>query len=57
MNRALGLCFHEMIGNAQDINKEMERYERIKAVDFQQFASKFLQVEQHSCLKYLKTND
>ncbi len=57
MSRAIGLCFHEMIGDAEDINGEMARYEEIQPQDFQKFATSFLNVHQHSCLKYLKQND
>ena len=54
MNRAIGLCYHEMLDDASGINEEEEKYMSIRASDIQNFAKKYLNVNQSSTLFYLK---
>lgn len=54
MNRAIGLCYHEMLGDASGINKEESRYMKITAMDIQNFAKTYLNLNQSSTLFYLK---
>ncbi|MCB0503315.1 MAG: insulinase family protein, partial [Bacteroidetes bacterium] len=54
MNRAIGLCYHEMLGDANGINKEESRYMEITAMDIQNFAKTYLNINQSSTLFYLK---
>lgn len=54
MSRAIGLCYHEMLGDAALINQEEERYTDITALDIQDFAKTFFQPHLENTLFYLK---
>jgi predicted Zn-dependent peptidase len=42
LNKAMGLCLHELLGDANDINTETEAYEAVTAHDIQHYAKSIL---------------
>ena len=52
LNRAIGLAYHELKGNANDINTEMEKYHAVTAKDVQKIASEYLTKSNSSTLVY-----
>lgn len=51
LNRAMNLCYYELLGNADEINREEEHYERITADQLQAEARKIFRKENCSVLK------
>lgn len=51
LNRAMNLCFYELMGSADEINHEEEHYERITATQLQAEARKIFRKENCSLLK------
>lgn len=56
LSRAIGLCYHEMLGDAGLINREEGIYESVTADDVKNFADQFLNSDQSNTLFYLKAN-
>jgi len=54
LSRAIGLSYHEMLGDAAGINQDEAQYIAIKANDITGFIEKFLGRHQSSVLYYLK---
>jgi zinc protease len=54
MSRAIGLCYHEMLNDASEINREEERYLSVNATDIQLFATTYFQPNLENTLFYLK---
>jgi zinc protease len=50
LNKAMGLCLHELLGDAANINQEIQQYEAINASDILQAAKKILRKENCSTL-------
>lgn len=56
MNRAMNLCFHELFGDAGQINFEQERYKNVLAEDIRRVAQSILRKENCSLLKIKASN-
>lgn len=54
MNRAVSLCYHEMLGDADGINREEAEYLAVNATDISAFARDYLTRERSNVLYYLK---
>jgi predicted Zn-dependent peptidase len=54
LNRSIGLAFYELLGNADLINQEEEKFEAVTAEAIQQFAQQYLTKEKSNTLFYLK---
>lgn len=54
MNRAIGLCYHELLGDAASINDDEAKYIAITSEQIQAFAQNFLNEAQSNTLLYLK---
>ena len=52
LNRAIGLAYHELGGDANDINTEMEKYHQVTAADVQELAKENLVSTNSSTLIY-----
>jgi len=52
LNRAIGLAYSELLGDANDINTEVEKYNAVGRADIQQIAKDFLIKENSSTLIY-----
>ncbi len=53
LNKAMNLAQFELMGKAEDINDEVEKYKMVKAEDIKRVANKILQKENCSKLYYL----
>lgn len=51
LNKAMGLCMHELLGDADDINKEQEYYDAISVEEIQQYVKDNLVLTNCSLLK------
>lgn len=51
-NKALNLCYYEMLGNAADANIQADKYNSVTASDVQQVAQRILMEENASVLYY-----
>lgn len=51
LNRAMGLCMHELLGDANNINTENDRYKEITADDIHRVAKNTLRKERCSLLR------
>ncbi len=56
MNRSIGLCYHEMLGDAAKINNEEGKYIKVSAKDIREFSNKYFLEEKSSTLFYLRDN-
>lgn len=56
-NRALTLCFHEMNGDAQEANKQVQRYRNTTPHMIREAAKNTFTVQNSSTLVYLPKND
>ena len=56
LNRTIGLAFYELLGDANQINQEDEKFESVSAQDIQQFAQQYLCKEKSNTLFYLQKN-
>ena len=52
LNRAIGLAYHELYGDANDINTEMEKYHAVTAKEVRELAKKYLTRSNSSTLVY-----
>ena len=52
LNKAMTLAQHEITGSADDINKEVEKYNKVSTEDLQEMAQKILIKENCSTLYY-----
>jgi zinc protease len=53
LNRTISLAYYEMLGDAQLINEEEDRFEAVTAEEVQLFAETYLRPEKSSTLFYL----
>jgi len=53
LNRANNLAFYELLGDAENMNREFENYQRVSADDIMQYANKVLTETNCSTLYYL----
>lgn len=53
LNKAMGLCLHELLGDAANINQEIQHYEAIRPAEILQFAKKILRKENCSTLQVI----
>ena len=51
-NRALTLCYYEMLGDAADANLQAEKYNNVTTADIQNIAGNILREENASVLYY-----
>lgn len=56
LNRAIGLAYHELLGDAEDINHEVEKYQAVTLEDIQRIAQKSLVKTNSSTLIYKRQN-
>ena len=56
LNKAMNLAFAELLGNANDINKEVEKYNAVTADDIHRIANQILNTSNCSTLVYAKNN-
>lgn len=56
LNRAMNLAFFEMLGNAADLNLEIDRYKSVTAEQMQRAAATMFREENSSTLYYLSEN-
>ena len=56
LNKAMNLAFAELLGNANDINKEVEKYNAVTADDIHRIANQILNTYNCSTLVYAKNN-
>lgn len=56
LNRAIGLAYHELIGDADDINHEMQKYRAVTVQDIQRIAKESLVKTNSSTLIYKRMN-
>lgn len=56
LNRAIGLAYHELIGDADDINHEMQKYRAVTVQDIQRIAKDSLVKTNSSTLIYKRKN-
>jgi predicted Zn-dependent peptidase len=52
LNKAMKLCYFELLGDAADINTETERYRAVSAADIQRVARDILRPERANTLNY-----
>jgi len=55
LNKATNLAVAELLGDANDVNKEAEKYQKVTAADVKRVANEVLRKENCSTLYYLKT--
>lgn len=52
LNRAMGLAFHELLGNADDFNKEMERFMQVTPADVQSHSHEVFRPQNSNTIYY-----
>lgn len=52
LNKAMSLCFYELIGTAEDINKEVSKYNEVTREDIQRISKSIFRKENCSVLNY-----
>lgn len=57
LNKAMGLCYGELLGNANLINEEVEMYKAITKEEIQQRAKELFRPENCSTIYYLKNEE
>lgn len=57
MNKAMNLCYYEMLGNTGLINSEIEQYRTITADDIRNVAAEYFNADNCSTLYYLTDNN
>jgi zinc protease len=53
MNKAMNLAYSELLGNANLVNEELEKYENVSDEEIRQAAEKIFRIENCSCLYYI----
>lgn len=56
LNKAVNISQYEMLGNADDINKEADNYRAVSTVDIKEKATHLFKKENSTVLKYLSKN-
>lgn len=57
LNRCMNLSFHELLGDAGEINQELVKYEQIHQIDFKRVANQLFRKENCSLLKIKSTSN
>ena len=57
LNRAMNLAYYELMGDANRVNSEIERYRATTAADIQRVAKENLLKEKSSTLVYLRNTN
>ncbi len=57
LNKAMNLSFAELLGDANDVNKEVEKYHKVTAADIKRMANEILNESNCSTLIYAKTEE
>jgi len=56
LDKAMNLAFYELLGNANDLNKEIEKYQKVSRKDIQDISQLMFQKEKSTTLYYLSNN-
>jgi predicted Zn-dependent peptidase len=56
MSRANSLAFYELLGNAQLMNDELQRYQEITAADIRAYSQQLFAHTNSNVLHYLRKN-
>jgi predicted Zn-dependent peptidase len=56
LNRAMNLAYHEMLGNAADVNMEIEKYKAVTTAKIQQVAASVFRKENLNTIRYYSKN-
>jgi len=56
LNRAMNLAYFEMLGNPDEVNKEIDKYKAVTADKLQQVASKVFRKENCNTIRYFSNN-
>lgn len=56
LNRAMNLAYYEMLGNAADVNKEIEKYQAVTPEKIQAVASSIFRRENLNTIRYYSKN-
>ena len=54
LDRAMNLAYHELLGDAQNVNLELDKYQAVKAEDILRVAKEVLKTNNSTTLYYLK---
>lgn len=57
LDKAINLAYFELLGDAADINREQEKYQRVSPADIQRVAAAIFRPENSSTLIYRRKND
>lgn len=57
LNRSIALAYHELLGDANGINTELDRYRAVSVADIQRVAHEVLRPENSSTLIYISKQD
>jgi zinc protease len=57
MNKALNLCYYELLGDVELINTEVEKYKQISPADIQRVANQIFQNSKVNILKYVSNEN
>ena len=57
LNRAMDLCYYELVNEIELVNNEAEAYDKVKAAEVQNIATNYLKQEQASILHYFSKNN
>ena len=52
LNKAMNLAYHQLLGDAKNINKEVERYRKVDEYQIQRIANKMFRSENSSTIYY-----
>lgn len=56
LEKAINLAYYELLGDADGVNHEQEKYERVSTADIQRVASAIFRPENSSTLRYWRKN-
>lgn len=56
LNRAMNLAYFEMLGNAADVNREIEKYKAVTTAQIKQVANEIFRKENSNTLRYYSKN-
>jgi zinc protease len=54
LNKAMNLAYYELLGNADDVNREVEKYRNVTSDEIKEQANKIFKKENNCVLYYLK---
>jgi zinc protease len=56
LNRAMSLAYYEMLGDANDVNRQIEKFAAVTAADLQNAAAKIFRKENSNTIRYFSKN-